>query len=167
MTACLLYSRGFGNLVQWYCPMLRNIFMVGWFAQIGFVSTILVQSVFSILRNVCIGLYGWMVSAINKFFVIILGNKSFIILCGFGQRQYLLFYTDMRHDFFILQIERTYISLLIYIFSFCTMDSMLYTIQFPLPPGKKIWVGHYWTEILQFFGLLFYGSNLQMEGRNA
>lgn len=118
--------------------MLRNIFMVGWFAQIGFVSTILVQSVFSILRNVCIGLYGWMVSAINKFFVIILGNKSFIILCGFGQRQYLLFYTDMRHDFFILQIERTYISLLIYIFSFCTMDSMLYTIQFPLPPGKKI-----------------------------
>ena len=117
--------------------MLRNIFMVGWFAQIGFVSTILVQSVFSILRNVCIGLYGWMVSAINKFFVIILGNKSFIILCGFGQRQYLLFYTDMRHDFFILQIERTYISLLIYIFSFCTMDSMLYTIQFPLPPGKK------------------------------
>ena len=79
---------------------------------------------------------GWLVQLIS-FFVIILGNKSFIILCGFGQRQYLLFYTDMKHDFFILQIERTYISLLIYIFSFCTMDSMLYTIQFPLPPGKK------------------------------
>ena len=54
--------------------MLRNVFMVGWFAQIGFVSTILVQSVFSILRNVCIDLYGWMVSAINKFFCHNLGQ---------------------------------------------------------------------------------------------